>query len=42
MLAARMCNLYALMKRRAAIAALTRAMPDRNHNSPPKPGVNPD
>jgi putative SOS response-associated peptidase YedK len=41
-LAVGMCNLYALMKGRAAIAALTRAMSDRNHNSPPQPGVFPD
>lgn len=37
-----MCNLYAMMKSRAAVAALTRAMNDRNHNNPPMPGIFPD
>lgn len=37
-----MCNLYAMMKSRAAVAALARAMNDRNHNNPPMPGIFPD
>lgn len=37
-----MCNLYAMMKSRAAVAALVRAMNDRNNNQPPMPGVWPD
>jgi len=37
-----MCNLYAMMKGRAAVAALARAMTDRNNNQPPMPGVYPD
>src|ERR1700684_3369969 len=36
-----MCNLYAIMRDRAEIAALARAM-DRNNNQPPMPGVYPD
>lgn len=36
-----MCNLYAMMKGRAAVAALARAM-DRNNNQPPMSGVYPD
>jgi putative SOS response-associated peptidase YedK len=36
-----MCNLYAIMKARAEVAALLRAM-DRNNNQPPMPGVYPD
>ncbi|MCR5879537.1 SOS response-associated peptidase [Phenylobacterium sp. J367] len=37
-----MCNLYSMTKGRAAIAALARAMTDRNHNQPPMPGIFPD
>lgn len=37
-----MCNLYAMMKSRAAVAALVRAMVDRNNNQPPMAGVYPD
>jgi len=37
-----MCNLYAMMKSRAAVAALARAMNDRNHNNAPMPGIFPD
>ncbi|HWU80378.1 MAG TPA: SOS response-associated peptidase family protein [Caulobacter sp.] len=37
-----MCNLYALMKARAEVAALARAMSDLNNNQPPMPGVYPD
>lgn len=37
-----MCNLYSIMRGRAAIAALARAMNDRNHNQPPMAGVYPD
>lgn len=37
-----MCNLYAMMKSRAAIAALVQAMSDRNNNQPPMPGIFPD
>lgn len=37
-----MCNLYAMMSSRAAVAALARAMNDRNHNSPPMAGIFPD
>jgi putative SOS response-associated peptidase YedK len=37
-----MCNLYSIMRGRAEIAALVRVMSDRNHNSPPMPGVYPD
>ena len=36
-----MCNLYAMMRARAEVAALTRAM-DRNNNQPPMLGVYPD
>jgi putative SOS response-associated peptidase YedK len=36
-----MCNLYAIMKRRAEIAAILQAV-DRNGNQPPIPGVYPD
>lgn len=37
-----MCNLYSIMRGRAEIAALVRAMSDRNHNNPPMAGVYPD
>lgn len=37
-----MCNLYAMMRTRAEVAALARAMTDRNHNAPPQSGVYPD
>lgn len=37
-----MCNLYAMMRSRAAVAALVRAMSDRNHNQPPMAGIYPD
>lgn len=37
-----MCNLYAMMKGRAEVAALVRALADRNNNQPPTPGVFPD
>lgn len=37
-----MCNLYALMKARAEVAALARAMSDLNNNQPPMPGIYPD
>lgn len=37
-----MCNLYALMKARAEVAALARAMRDLNNNQPPMPGIYPD
>jgi putative SOS response-associated peptidase YedK len=36
-----MCNLYAMMRGRAEVAALMRAL-DRNNNQPPQPGVYPD
>lgn len=36
-----MCNLYAMMKSRAEVAALIRAV-DRNNNQPPMPGIYPD
>lgn len=36
-----MCNLYAMMRARAEVAALARAM-DRNNNQPPMSGVFPD
>lgn len=37
-----MCNLYSIMKGRAAIVALVRAINDRNNNQPPMSGVYPD
>lgn len=37
-----MCNLYSIMKDRAAIVALIRAINDRNNNQPPMSGVYPD
>jgi putative SOS response-associated peptidase YedK len=37
-----MCNLYALMKARAEVAPLARAMSDLNNNQPPMPGIYPD
>lgn len=37
-----MCNLYAMMRGRAEVAALARAMTDRNHNQPPMSGIFPD
>ena len=37
-----MCNLYAMMKGRAEIAALARAFSDFNHNQPPMSGIYPD
>jgi len=36
-----MCNLYAMMRARAEVAAVARAM-DRNNNQPPQSGVYPD
>jgi len=36
-----MCNLYAMMRTRAEVAAVVRAI-DRNNNQPPMPGVYPD
>jgi len=36
------CNLYAMMKGRAEVAALARALSDFSHNQPPMPGVYPD
>lgn len=36
-----MCNLYAIMRARAEVAAITRAI-DRNNNQPPQPGIFPD
>ena len=38
---AAMCNLYAIMKHRAEIAGIARAMSDRNNNQPPQPNVFP-
>ena len=37
-----MCNLYAMMKGRAEVAAIARALSDRNNNQPPISGVFPD
>jgi putative SOS response-associated peptidase YedK len=37
-----MCNLYAMMRTRAEVAAVARAMSDRNHNQPPMDGIFPD
>lgn len=37
-----MCNLYAMMRARAEVAAAARAMTDRNHNAPPMDGIYPD
>jgi putative SOS response-associated peptidase YedK len=37
-----MCNLYAMMRARAEVAAITRAMTDPNNNQPPMSGVYPD
>jgi len=37
-----MCNLYAMMRARAEVAAIARAMTDRNNNQPPMSGVYPD
>ncbi len=37
-----MCNLYAMTRGRSEVAALARAMNDRNNNQPPMPGVYPD
>jgi putative SOS response-associated peptidase YedK len=37
-----MCNLYAMMKARAEVARIARAMTDRNNNQPPQPGIYPD
>jgi len=37
-----MCNLYAMMRARAEVAAVARAMTDRNNNQPPMSGVYPD
>lgn len=37
-----MCNLYSMMKGRAQVAAIVRAMTDRNNNQPPMSGVYPD
>jgi putative SOS response-associated peptidase YedK len=37
-----MCNLYAMMRARAEVAAIARAMTDRNHNNPPMDGIFPD
>src|SRR3989344_1893016 len=36
-----MCNLYAMMRARAEVAAIARAMTDRNNNQPPMSGVYP-
>lgn len=36
-----MCNLYAMMRARAEVAAITRAI-DRNNNQPPQSGIFPD
>lgn len=36
-----MCNLYAMMRARAEVAAITRAI-DRNNNQPPMSGIFPD
>ncbi len=37
-----MCNLYAMMRARAEVAAIARAMTDRNNNQPPLVGLYPD
>lgn len=37
-----MCNLYAMMRARAEVAAVAKAMTDRNHNQPPMDGIFPD
>ncbi|MBU1376143.1 MAG: SOS response-associated peptidase family protein [Alphaproteobacteria bacterium] len=37
-----MCNLYAMMRARAEVAAIARAMNDRNNNQPPMSGIFPD
>lgn len=37
-----MCNLYAMMRGRAEVAAIVRALNDRNNNQPPMSGVYPD
>jgi putative SOS response-associated peptidase YedK len=37
-----MCNLYSMMRSRAAVAAIARAMTDRSHNQPPMSGVYPN
>ncbi|WP_296595515.1 SOS response-associated peptidase [Phenylobacterium sp.] len=37
-----MCNLYAMMRTRAEVAAVARAMTDRNNNQPPQTGIYPD
>jgi putative SOS response-associated peptidase YedK len=37
-----MCNLYAIMRARAEVARLARAMSDRAHNNPPTAGVYPN
>jgi putative SOS response-associated peptidase YedK len=37
-----MCNLYAIMRARAEVARLARAMSDRAHNNPPMAGVYPN
>jgi len=37
-----MCNLYAMMRARAEVAAVARAMSDRNNNQPPQTGIYPD
>lgn len=37
-----MCNLYAMMKQRAEVAAMIRSMSDFNNNQPPAPGIYPD
>lgn len=37
-----MCNLYAMMKQRAEVAAMIRAATDFNNNQPPAPGIYPD
>jgi len=36
-----MCNLYAMMRARAEVAAIARAM-DLNNNQPPMAGIFPD
>jgi putative SOS response-associated peptidase YedK len=37
-----MCNLYAMMKARAEVAAIARALTDRSHNQGPQSGIFPD
>lgn len=37
-----MCNLYSLMRGRAEVAAMVKALVDLNNNQPPMAGVYPD